>query len=234
MKKLLAAFLTLIFLFAYTACLAEAGADAASPADETYVVRRVTAPPDWDSVPVIPVDRVLWTEDTGIRAQGQLCCDGENLYVRLSASEKEIRADYTEPLSPVYEDSCLEFFFQLDGSKNYFNFEINPNGCLCIQYGPSKTDRIDIVRKDAAVYFDIRTDRIAGGWEVSYRIPLSFIELFDPGARFAGEWRANLYKCGNKTVNRHYLSWTKIDLDTPNFHCPQFFGTIIFENSTLP
>ena len=34
-----------------------------------------------------------------------------------------IRAENTAPLSPVYEDSCLEFFFMRAGGKNYFNFE---------------------------------------------------------------------------------------------------------------
>ena len=205
----------------------EPGADSAEK--KRYVVSRVSAAPDWDSIPSIPIDKGLWTDDTGIRARGQLCCDDDNLYVHLSAAEKDIRAENTEPLSPVYEDSCLEFFLQVGGSDNYFNFEINPNGCLCSQYGPTKSDRVNLVRDDAAEYFGIRAGRTADGWEVYYQIPLSFIRLFIPEARFEGEWRANMYKCGNKTVNKHYLSWTQIDLEKPNFHCPEYFGTIVFE-----
>ena len=117
----------------------------------------------------------------------------------------------------------------IDGSPNYFNFEINPNGCLGPEYGPEKTDRIGIVRNDAADYFDIHTDRTEDGWEVYYRIPLEYIRFFDPDFRFAGTLSGNMYKCGNKTVNKHYLSWTQIDLDKPNFHCPEFFGRLDFE-----
>lgn len=223
MKCVCAALLILILVAVHAVCCAEGNTG------RSYVISRVSGDPDWNSIPVILIDRVLWTEDTGIRAQGQLCYDDEHLYVHLSAAEEHIRAENTEPLSPVYQDSCLEFFFQAGGSINYFNFEINPNGCLCSQYGPTKTDRVNLVRDDAVEYFGIRTGRTSDGWEVYYWIPLDYIRLFLPDVRFEGEWRANMYKCGDKTLNKHYLSWIPIDLEKPNFHCPEFFGTIVFE-----
>ena len=82
---------------------------------------------------------------------------------------------------------------------------------------------------DSAEYFDIRTGITSDGWEVFYRIPLEFIRLFNPDYRFKGSLSANMYKCGNKTMNKHYLSWTDIRLDEPNFHCPEYFGKIVFE-----
>jgi len=196
---------------------------------ESYTVVKTGSEPDWGSVPVLQIDNVLWTEDYGIRARGQLCYSDDALFVHLSAAEKDIRAENTAPLSPVYEDSCLEFFFMFADAPNYFNFEINPNGCLCIQFGPDKTDRIDIVRADAGEYFDIHADITSGGWEVFYKIPLAFIRLFFPDCRFEGELAANFYKCGNKTVHKHYLSWSPVDLESPDFHCPGYFGVIRFE-----
>ena len=193
-----------------------------------YGIMKVSGTIDWEQIPALSVGNILWTDDTGIRAQGQLCYDDENLYVRLSAAEKEIRAENTEPLSPVFEDSCLEFFFMLDGAGNYFNFEINPNGCLLIKFGTDRHNRVDIVRQDAAGYFDIRTNRTADGWEVYYKIPLRFIQLFYPGYHFEGSLRANVYKCGDKTMNVHYLSWAPIGLPSPDFHCPEFFGWMNF------
>ena len=206
----------------------KAGAEHAE-CDSTYTITKVAGDVDWSAVPVMPIDHVLWTPDANIRAQGQICHDEKYLYVHQIAIEKDIRAVNTEPMSPVYEDSCMEFFFMISGDRNYFNCEINPNGCLNIQYGPEKSDRINIIREDAAEYFDIHTDRTADGWEAYYRIPLGFIRLFDKDFSFSGSMTGNMYKCGNKTVNRHYLSWTQIDLDSPNFHCPEFFGTLRFE-----
>ena len=184
---------------------------------------------DWSDVPVLLVDHVWWTEDAGVRASGQLCYDDEYLYVHLAAVEKDIRAVNTEPMSPVYEDSCLEFFFMLPDAGNYFNFEVNPNGCLNIQFGPKKATRFFLVSEDAADYFDVHADRTADGWEVYYRIPITFIRLFYPEFVFDGIIRANVYKCGNKTVQKHYLAWNPVNTDKPNFHRPEDFGIMYFE-----
>ena len=231
LKGIVIAFI-LVLLFPVTACAEQEDGGAAEVQEEAaYTIMKVDGGIDWDKIPTAAIDHVLWTDDYGIRGSGQLCYDDENLYVHLRAVEKEIRAENTEPLSPVYEDSCLEFFFMPEGSDKYFNIEANPNGCLCLQYGPSKTDRINIVRDDAADYFDIRTDRTDDGWEIFYRVPLEYIQFFCPGYHFEGDLRANLYKCGNKTVHAHYLSWSPIDLPSPNFHCPEYFGTMHFAES---
>ena len=225
MKKAIGVLLMALLLIFTVSC--EKGT--AEAQKESYTVVRTEGEPDWSTVPVLEIDKVLWTDDYGIRGQGQLCYSDDYLFVHLSAAEKDIRAENTQPLSPVYEDSCLEFFFKMEDSPNYFNFEINPNGCLNAQFGPKKTDRIDIVRKDAQEYFDIHADRTADGWEVFYRIPLDLIRLFYPDYQFRGKLAANFYKCGNKTVNRHYLSWSPVLLESPDFHCPEYFGVIEFE-----
>ncbi len=231
LRKSFVAVLLIISLAATPAC--SLGEDASDKSRETYSIEKVSGNIDWTAIPVIPIDKVLWTPDYGIRASGQLCYDDDYLYVHLSAVEKDIRAENTEAMSPVYEDSCLEFFFKIDGDDNYFNCEINPNGVLNLQYGPEKTDRIGIIREDAADYFDIHTDRTSDGWEAYYRIPLEFIRLFDKGFCFKGKMTGNMYKCGNKTVNKHYLSWTQVDLDKPNFHCPEYFGTLSFVDNAI-
>lgn len=231
MNKILLGVLLLPVTIAMTVgCQKDDKAAADQPAEEVYTITKVSGEADWSKIPTAPIDHVLWTGDAGVRAQGQLCYDEENLYVHLSAVEKDIRAENTQPLSPVWEDSCLEFFFKLPDADNYFNFEVNPNGCMCIQFGPEKTDREDIVRRDGEEYFDIHTDRTADGWEVYYRIPLAFIQLYYPDYQFDGELLANLYKCGDKTAKPHYLSWNPIDLEKPNFHCPEFFGKMVFED----
>ena len=183
---------------------------------------------DWDSIPGVPIDQVLWTDDFGIRGAAQLCYDSEHLYVHLSAVESDIRAENTEPLSPVYQDSCLEFFFQPEGADKYCNIEMNPNGCVCMQYGPAKTDRFSLVRDDIVQYFNIRTDRTVDGWEAFYDIPLDYFRYFFPDYEFSGVLYGNFYKCGNLCTNKHFLAWKPIDLESPDFHRPEYFGTLVF------
>ena len=38
--------------------------------------------------------------------------------------------------------------------------------------------------------------------------------------------RANFYKCGDNCDKTHFLSWSPIALEKPNFHCPDFFGEL--------
>lgn len=194
-----------------------------------YTITKVNVLPEWEQIPVLRIDKILWCDDTGIRAYGQVCYDDENLYVHMSTTEKDIRAENTAPLSPVHEDSCLEFFFRTGISDNYFNFEINPNGCMCLQYGPSRGKRFNIVKHDAFSYFDIQTGRTSEGWELFYKIPLEFIRLFQSDFHFEGSLFANMYKCGDKTVKMHFLAWAPIDLERPDFHRPEYFKELRFE-----
>ena len=196
---------------------------------KSYTIRSVAGKPDWESIPELEADRILWKPDCGIRAFGRICHDAQYLFVCLRAAEKQIRAEYTAPLSPVHEDSCLEFFFMPEGEKRYFNFEINPNGGLHVGFGHGREDSTVLFRKDMARFFEIRTGKTPDGWEAYYRIPLSFLRLFWPGFSFTGTLLANVYKCGDKTAHEHYLSWNPVSSGTPDFHRPEDFGAMRFE-----
>ena len=195
---------------------------------KTYLIRSAGSGPDRDAVPELEADRILWLPDCGVRAFGRFCYDPANLYVRLWAVEKNIRAEYTAPLSPVHLDSCLEFFFMREGDSRYFNFEINPNGCLHIGYGSGRQNR-SVVSPSGADPFSIRTERTPDGWAASWQIPLSFLRLFRPDFAFAEKLRANVYKCGDLTEQEHYLSWNPVISAEPDFHRPQDFGIMTFE-----
>ena len=196
---------------------------------KNYPIRSAAGIPDWNAVQQLETDQILWKPDCGIRAFGQFCHDGSFLFVHLRAKEKEIRAEYTAPLSRVCEDSCLEFFFMPEGENRYFNFEINPNGCMYIGFGRSREDRAVLYRKDLGQLFGVHTERTSDGWEAYYRIPLSFLRIFLPDFTFTGTLRANVYKCGDLTVQEHYLSWNPVTSETPDFHRPQDFGCMKFE-----
>lgn len=194
-----------------------------------YIIARTGGEPAATGVPELQMEHILWEPDCGIRAKARICHDGQNLYVHLSAKEQDIRAEYTDPPAPVHEDSCLEFFFMPDGEVRYLNFEINPNGCLHLGFGPDRHHRENALPKDPREVFRIQTRRTADGWEAEYRIPVSFLRQFYPAFECAGTLRANLYKCGDKTVHPHYLAWNSVDTPTPDFHRPEYFGVMRFD-----
>lgn len=45
-----------------------------------------------------------------------------------------------------------------------------------------------------------------------------------PGQRAAG----NFYKCGDETEFPHYGAWSPVRTLSPDFHRPEFFGTLVF------
>ena len=199
----------------------------------SYMITRVHETVDWEAVPALTLDHILWLPDRGVRAGGQFCCDEDTLYVHLFAAESDIRAEYAEPLSPVWKDSCLEFFFQPHGEDRYFNFEINPNGCLYIEFGHCRTDRIALFRENMQELFSIQAGRTQNGWEVYYGIPVTFLQLFYPGFSFSGTLRANVYKCGGLADHEHYLSWNMIKSEKPDYHRPQDFGVMAFPDGVI-
>ena len=66
-------------------------------------------------------------------------------------------------------------------------------------------------------------------WEVALVIPYSAFFMHNVTSLGGKTIRANFYKCGDKLQTPHFLSWSPIDLEKPNFHCPEFFGELHFE-----
>ena len=197
----------------------------------TYTILPVhTGEPVWTEVPYLQVDNVQWLPDAGICMAQQLCYDAEYLYVHQRAWEQNIRAQRTGYLQQVCEDSCMEFFFSLTDDGRYFNFELNPNGCVHLGLAYGRHNSAQLVPKKMEELFDVRANYLDDGWELYYRIPLSFIHLFYPGYHWeAGtQIRANCYKCGDLTAQPHYITWNPVSSDTPDYHRPQDFGLMIF------
>ena len=196
---------------------------------KSYVISRTSGTPDWNAVPPLHVDCVLWEPDCGVRMEQKLCYDDTALYVFQHAQESNVRAEYTAPLSPVHEDSCMEFFFSLTGDGRYVNFEINPNACMELGFGPDRHERVRLCHKAEKETFRPVCTRTPDGWTAEYRIPLSFLRILYPEftLRSGVSFRANCYKCGDKTPRPHFLAWNAVETAAPDFHRPEFFGEMI-------
>ena len=193
-------------------------------------IPRVTAPIHWDEIPSIPLVNYPNYPAAPIEAEAKLCYDGDNLHVFMRAIEPNIRAENFGPMDAPCEDSCLEFFFQptADDSR-YFNIEFNPNGCMFLGFGHGRHDLVRLHPFTEQIIPEIT--RFDGGWQITYAIPYPFLKLFIP--EFEGKsgccLRGNFYKCGDLTVQRHYMTAFPIDPEKLDFHCPKFFHPFVFE-----
>lgn len=194
-----------------------------------YTIARIPGTPDWADVPPLRVDNALWVPVGGVRMEQRLCCNANALCVYQRAWETDIRAEYSAPLSPVHEDSCMEFFFSPAGDGRYVNFEINPNACMELGFGPNRHERIRLCHKTERETFRPVCTRTPDGWTAEYRIPLSFLRILYPefSLRPGVSIRANCYKCGDKTARPHFLAWNAVETPAPDFHRPDFFGEMI-------
>ncbi len=163
------------------------------------------------------------------------------LYVRFDVNDRYVRSVQTEFNSPVCTDSCVEFFVEPKPGRGYFNFEINAGGTLLCSHivDPTRTPN-GLAKFTALTPDECRTVEIISTmprtvdpeitdpiqWSVRYRIPLAIFEQHIGEVDFDHPWRANFYKCGDKTSHPHWLSWSPVT--ALNFHLPECFGTLEF------
>ena len=197
-----------------------------------YTITKVSGAPDWSKIPALDVDNYLWCEPLDIKMKSQICYSEEGLHVHLRAWEKDIRAELTEPMSMVCEDSCMEFFFRpVEGDLRYFNLEINPNGQMYIGFGPNMPKLVRLALQEEDQLLQKKWNYTEDGWEVFYTFPVEVIRVFFPGYALKSGMKiyANSYKCGDETVKPHFIAWNPIDVVVPSFHEPEHFGLMILE-----
>ncbi len=193
----------------------------------------------WKGLKPLEVSRYLWLGNGyEPRVEARLGYSAKFLYVRFDVEEARVRARFTRFQDPVYKDSCVEFFIDaFPGLKRgYLNFEANALGTVLVQFGPDRTARRSLTKADlrgleasASLKRPVDGAVPGGRWALAYRIPLSlFSRIYGkdvgPGVRS----RANFYKCGDETEVPHYGAWNPVGTPAPDFHRPEFFGTLEF------
>lgn len=164
--------------------------------------------------------------------------DNENIYLKFYVSENHILAKHSTPNSSTHQDSCVEFFIDPDQSGQYYNFEFNCIGTTHLAYGPDRynrtfidkdkiLDQIKITSTLGALPFEEKSGQF--NWEMTVKLPSS-IFVYHPDLKFSGlKSKANFYKCADATQTPHYLSWSVVESENPDFHRPEFFGFLNFE-----
>ena len=187
--------------------------------------------PDWTKVPKLDVDVANWMPNPGISVKAQIAWNEDGLYYHGTAIEKEIRAVHNSQVCDVCEDSCLEFFFMPEEDTRYINIEANLNCATWIGIGTNMPDRVRLLLQNEKELLDIHANRLpdGDGWELFYKVPIELIRMFYPGYELkeGNVIRANCMKCGDLTVNEHYLSWNPFNPDKLSFHEQDYFGRMI-------
>ncbi len=158
----------------------------------------------------------------------------QGVFLKFYVQEKDIRAIYSEPNDPVYKDSCVEFFVSFEDEKEYYNFEFNCAGTCLLSFGKERTNRImssDEVINSIAFRSSIKpasSKQSNIGWELTLAIPFSAFQYHEFKSLKGKKCRANFYKCGDDLPEPHFVVWNEIKTEEPDYHRPEFFGSIKF------
>ena len=197
------------------------------------IVKKSGTPADTHSI-----SHPNWVDVEDINVSFTIAHDGRNIYLSYRVEEPQIRAVNTEFNSPVWEDSCVEFFFSPAGNQEYYyNFEFNAIGTVLCGYGKDRHQREHL---PDSVLTQVETipslgkepiGRIWGEktWDLQVKIPKEVL-VFSKIENLSGlKAKGNFYKCGDKLEKPHYLSWEPVRTQNPNFHLPEHFGQLSFQ-----
>lgn len=161
---------------------------------------------------------------------------GHEIMLRYWIEEDFFKAEKTESNQNVFEDSCVEFFIAPADDGIYYNLEINAIGTCLLGSGKSRADRI---RADRRIIEPIRRISSEGNvpvpettgkksWNITLAIPFKVFFRHQINTLKGMRCRANFYKCGDKLARPHYLTWSPVKTEKPDFHRPEFFGSLWF------
>ena len=160
------------------------------------------------------------------------------LFLKYYVKEEHILAQRKDPNSAVHRDSCVEFFIDPLQDGNYYNFEFNCIGTTHLAYGPSRGKRSfiepELIKQKIKTWSTLgnKTFEERSGtfeWEMVIVIPSSIFTYNEDLSFSKLVSNANFYKCGDDTSKRHYLSWNPVKTPNPDFHRPEYFGTLNFQ-----
>jgi hypothetical protein len=220
---------------------------------KSYKVRRTDKPitinADWDKPVWQSVNSINLKCSMGKQPEyspvtrAKLRWDEQYVYVIFQVQDKYVKATATEYNEQVCKDSCVEFFFTPDQNtkKGYFNIETNCIGTILMRYQKGINTDVHPLESDVLDKIKIATSLPKGepieeeigkpvNWTLEYALPwrilCDYINVAEPAAGV--KWRANFYKCADDTSNPHWFTWSKIPLEKPNFHVPEYFGYLEF------
>lgn len=228
------------------------GIEEANRGDSPYTISRLDRPveinADWDKEPWNRIQPLYLSHHMGEEpdhrpeVHAKVAYDDEAVYGIFHVQDQYVRCVVDEYQGPVSRDSCVEFFFTpgTDISKGYFNLEINCGGTALFAFQKARgVDRINI---PASVFEQVQIahsmPRIVDPeieepvtWTIEFRLPFQILREYTDFSEPASgvEWRANFYKIASRTSHPHYLTWSFVDHPVPQFHLPEFFGSVRFE-----
>lgn len=160
--------------------------------------------------------------------------NGESILLKYVIAEKYIAANEITN-GNIHNDSCVELFIAFD-EEGYYNLEFNCLGFTKIGYGNERDHRkllpVDVIRQlsfSSKINANSVINKNDGfDWEIMLVIPRAIFMEHKIASFHNLNAKGNFYKCGDSLPQPHFLTWSKIEADAPDFHRKEFFGELVF------
>lgn len=183
------------------------------------------------------IDQQPWPQyqADNIEAMVRVAYSPGNLFLEFIVAEPFVQATYRNANGEVYKDSCVEFFVRFDNDNDYYNLEWNVLGNIRFSYGHDRKNRsgisADVINKIERKLF-FRPYHNKGSllieWRLTAILPLSVFIHHSLKRLEDHQVFGNFYKCGDSYDQPHYLSWSAIRSEHPDFHRPEYFRSLSF------
>jgi len=161
---------------------------------------------------------------------------GDTICLKFLVKEDVIKVTTYQTNGRVHKDNCVEFFVAFGEQKKYYNIEFNCTGICLIGFGERRLNRRLLEEKlIAKVKTHIKINTMPANsstrykWEITAIIPIEIFEAGNLTSFHNLKGFGNFFKCGDDLPQPHFYSWNAIDAKSPDFHLPEFFGTLLFD-----
>lgn len=164
--------------------------------------------------------------------------DDSGIMLEWKVDEQSVRALQGTPGGEVYEDSCVEFFFQPDpADPHYYNFEWNAAGVMYLAWRTGRNDPeyapaevLSLVKAESSLGPAPFSEKAAEGpWTLKLHIPLEALWRSSIRNLHGLKAKANFYKCGDGLKVPHFVTWAPVGTPGPDYHRPEYFADLLFE-----
>lgn len=162
--------------------------------------------------------------------------NGREILLRFDVQEPCTMALVEQDNGEVWTDSAVEFFISFDDT-GYYNFEFTCIGRALAGFRKVKPEPrhatpevLATIRRHSSLGSATFAEcHLPQGWSLVVAIPLEALFAHNFTTLDGVQARANVYKCGDKLSQAHFVTWRPINTPAPNFHQPAFFDTLVFE-----
>ena len=166
-------------------------------------------------------------------AEARICWNNDGLTVRFVCAQHEPLVIATDPVTDkktigLWDRDVCEIFIapHPDNPNDYFEFEAAPTGewiDLAIRIIPTGRETEWDFASGMTTTSRIEGEQII----VTISIPWS-VRIPKPGV--GDEWLVNLFRCIGPDERTRYLAWRPTKTTEPNFHVPEAFGVLRFND----